>query len=353
MTGRIEADGLNRLVLAAGLNSRQVAVLRLYNRYLRQAGFPFSPTYIEQAIVRHPQIARLLTYLFDTRFDPSLGEMSEREVLIGEISENLQEHLDAVPSLDDDRICRAFLTLIGATVRTNAFRASDEIAVKLRSTEIPFLPEPRPMFEIFVCSPLLEGVHLRAGRIARGGLRWSDRPEDFRTEVLGLVKAQMVKNAVIVPVGAKGGFVIKRSTADVGDRDAVRAEGIDRYKRFIRGLLDLTDNVERDQVVHPPDTVIYDENDPYLVVAADKGTATFSDIANEVAAEYDFWLGDAFASGGSNGYDHKAMAITARGAWESVRRHARVIGKDVDTDELTAAGIGDMSGDVFGNGMLL
>jgi glutamate dehydrogenase len=353
MTGRIEADGLNRLVLAAGLNSRQVAVLRLYNRYLRQAGFPFSPTYIERAIVRHPQIARLLTYLFDTRFDPSLGEMSEREVLIGDISENLQEHLDAVPSLDDDRICRAFLTLIGATVRTNAFRARDEIAVKLRSTEIPFLPEPRPMFEIFVCSPLLEGVHLRAGRIARGGLRWSDRPEDFRTEVLGLVKAQMVKNAVIVPVGAKGGFVIKRSTADTGDRDAVRAEGVDRYQRFIRGLLDLTDNVERDEVVHPPDTVIYDENDPYLVVAADKGTATFSDIANELAAEYDFWLGDAFASGGSNGYDHKAMAITARGAWESVRRHARVIGKDVDTDELTAAGIGDMSGDVFGNGMLL
>jgi len=353
MTGQVEADGLNRLVLAAGLRCRQVAVLRLYNRYLRQAGFPFSPTYIEQAIVRHPDIARELTQLFDTKFDPNLGDASRREVLLEEIRGDLREHLDAIPSLDDDRICRAFLTLIEATVRTNAFRARDEIAVKLCPSEIPFLPDPRPMFEIFVCSPLVEGVHLRGGRIARGGLRWSDRPEDFRTEVLGLVKAQMVKNAVIVPVGAKGGFVIKRSTADTGDRDAVRTEGIDRYQRFVSGLLDLTDNVVGEDVVHPPETVIYDENDPYLVVAADKGTATFSDIANEVADEYDFWLGDAFASGGSQGYDHKAMGITARGAWESVRRHARVIGRDVDTDELTVVGIGDMSGDVFGNGMLL
>ena len=204
-----------------------------------------------------------------------------------------------------------------------------------------------------MCSPKVEGVHLRGGRIARGGLRWSDRPEDFRTEVLGLVKAQMVKNAVIVPTGAKGGFVIKGSTADQADRDAVRAEGIDRYRRFVQALLDLTDNVVGGEVVHPPDIVIYDGDDPYLVVAADKGTATFSDIANDIAVEYDFWLGDAFASGGSHGYDHKAMGITARGAWESVRRHARVMGKDVDTDELTVVGIGDMSGDVFGNGMLL
>ena len=209
------------------------------------------------------------------------------------------------------------------------------------------------MFEVFVCSPLVEGVHLRGGRIARGGLRWSDRPEDFRTEILGLTKAQLVKNAVIVPTGAKGGFVIKSPQADPADRDAVRAEGIDRYQRFVRCLLDVTDNVVSDDIVAPPDTIIYDEPDPYLVVAADKGTASFSDIANQVAADYDFWLGDAFASGGSNGYDHKAMGITARGAWESVRRHARVIGKDVDHDELTVVGVGDMSGDVFGNGMLI
>ena len=267
--------------------------------------------------------------------------------------------LDEIPSLDDDRICRAVLTLIDATLRTNAFQRrenggfADELAVKLNPQAIPFLPEPRPMFEIFVCSPLVEGVHLRAGRVARGGLRWSDRPEDFRTEILGLVKAQMVKNAVIVPVGAKGGFVIKQSVASPTDRDAVRAEGIDRYRRFVRALLDVTDNLDGATVIHPPDCVIYDEDDPYLVVAADKGTATFSDIANELAIEAGFWLGDAFASGGSHGYDHKAMGITARGAWESVRRHARVMGKDVDIDVLTVVGVGDMSGDVFGNGMLL
>ena len=356
MTGEIEADGLNRLVLSAGLDRRQIAVLRLYNRYLRQASFPFSANYIEQAIVRHPDIARRLVELFDTRFDPAFDATTDRgnrSTAVDRCRRELLELLDAVPSLDDDRICRAFLVLIDATDRTNAFRSSQEISVKLRSHAIGFLPEPRPEFEIFVCSPFVEGVHLRGGRIARGGLRWSDRPEDFRTEVLGLVKAQMVKNAVIVPTGAKGGFVIKSSTADPADRDAVRAEGIDRYRRFVRGLLDVTDNVVGDRVVHPPDVVIYDADDPYLVVAADKGTATFSDIANELAAEYDFWLGDAFASGGSHGYDHKAMGITARGAWESVRRHARVIGKDVDTDELTVVGIGDMSGDVFGNGMLL
>ena len=268
--------------------------------------------------------------------------------------------LDEIPSLDDDRICRA----APHADRRNApdqLRSSDgndgalpdEIAVKLNPQAIPFLPEPRPMFEIFVCSPLVEGVHLRAGRVARGGLRWSDRPEDFRTEILGLVKAQMVKNAVIVPVGAKGGFVIKQRAASPTDRDAVRAEGVDRYRRFVGALLDLTDNLDGTTVIHPPDCVIYDDDDPYLVVAADKGTATFSDIANELAIDAGFWLGDAFASGGSNGYDHKAMGITARGAWESVRRHARVMGKDIDVDELTVVGIGDMSGDVFGNGMLL
>ena len=353
LTGEVEADGLNRLILAAGLDRRQVAVIRLYVHYLRQAGFAFSTSYVERAVVSHPDIALGLTELFDLRFDPALGlDTEERIEHSAPVLARLQEHLDAIPSLDEDRICRALLTLVEATVRTNAFHGGPEIAVKLRPAAIAFLPEPRPLYEIFVCSPWVEGVHLRAGRIARGGLRWSDRPEDFRTEVLGLVKAQMVKNAVIVPVGAKGGFVVKGSTAAASDRDAVRAAGIDRYQRFVRSLLDLTDNVIGGEVVAPSDTIVYDDPDPYLVVAADKGTATFSDIANGIAEEYGFWLGDAFASGGSHGYDHKAMGITARGAWESVRRHARVLGLDADADELTVVGIGDMSGDVFGNGML-
>ena len=354
LDGRCEADGLNRLILAAGVSYRQVEVLRTYTRYLQQAGFHFSQRYIEDTLVSHPGIARGLIELFEARFDPR-AEPSPHESpeAIDALRADLVERLDAVPSLDEDRICRAFLTLIDATLRTNAFRPDrSAMAVKLDSTAIPLLPEPRPMFEIFVCSPLLEGVHLRGGRIARGGIRWSDRPEDFRTEVLGLVKAQMVKNAVIVPVGAKGGFVVKQSTAAAHDRDAVRAEGVDRYRRFIGALLDVTDNLEGGEVVHPPDTVVYDEPDPYLVVAADKGTATFSDIANEIALDSGFWLGDAFASGGSVGYDHKEMGITARGAWESVKRHARVLGKDADRDELTVVGIGDMSGDVFGNGLL-
>jgi glutamate dehydrogenase len=371
--GDVEADSLNRLVLAANLTIRQVAVIRTYSRYLRQAGFLFSQAYIAQVLERHAEIVHGLVALFEARFNPAAEpHPNENAVVIAALRNEVLRNLDDVPSLDDDRICRALLTLIDATTRTNAFRRirpssdsngvsplSTEIAVKLDSQTIPFLPEPRPMFEIFVCSSKVEGVHLRAGRVARGGLRWSDRPEDFRTEILGLVKAQMVKNAVIVPVGAKGGFVIKQSVADQTDRDAVRAEGVDRYQRFMRAMLDLTDNLMSDQklgelaIVHPPECVIYDDDDPYLVVAADKGTATFSDIANEIAQEYEFWLGDAFASGGSVGYDHKAMGITARGAWESVRRHARVIGKDVDNDTLTVVGVGDMSGDVFGNGMLL
>jgi glutamate dehydrogenase len=354
MEGDVEPDSLNRLILAAGLDRRQVAVIRLYVHYLRQAGFAFNTSYVERAVVSHPDIARGLVDLFDVRFDPARAlDTAARTELAATIVDELHGLLDAIPTLDDDRICRALLVLVEATVRTNAFKDGEEIAVKLRPEAIPFLPEPRPMFEIFVCSPKVEGVHLRAGRIARGGLRWSDRPEDFRTEVLGLVKAQMVKNAVIVPVGAKGGFVVKGSGADPADRDAARLEGIDRYRRFVQALLDVTDNVVNGAVVHPADIVVYDDPDPYLVVAADKGTATFSDIANSIAAEYGFWLGDAFASGGSNGYDHKAMGITARGAWQSVRRHARVLGLDADRDELTAVGIGDMSGDVFGNGMLL
>jgi len=362
--GQIEPDGLNQLVLAADLTVRQVATLRSYSRYLQQAGFPFSQAYIEEVLVRHAPIAHELAALFEARFNPA-GEPSplESPVIANATRADILGRLDNVPSLDDDRICRAILALIDATTRTNAFQRDaagelcTEIALKLDAQSIAFLPEPRPMFEIFVCSPHVEGVHLRAGRVARGGLRWSDRREDYRTEVLGLVKAQMVKNAVIVPVGAKGGFVVKQPTAASDDRDAVRAEGVDRYQRFVGSLLDVTDNLVtvagKSEVVHPDDTVIYDDDDPYLVVAADKGTATFSDIANQIAIDAGFWLGDAFASGGSNGYDHKAMGITARGAWESVRRHARVLGLDVETDVLTAVGVGDMSGDVFGNGMLL
>lgn len=348
--GAIEVDGLNRLVLLAGLTSRQIEVLRGYSRYLRQIGFPFSQQYIEATLARHASISRMLSALFAARFDPA-GVADE----VGLRAEIL-EALDAVPSLDDDRTLRSLLALIDATVRTNAYRPGPDgghrpvISYKFDTSKVPDLPLPRPLFEVWVCSPRVEGIHLRNGRIARGGIRWSDRREDFRTEVLGLVKAQIVKNAVIVPTGAKGGFVVKRPPAGP---DEMRAAGVACYKEFIRGLLDLTDNIVGGKIVPPPDTVRHDDDDPYFVVAADKGTATFSDIANEISAEYGFWLGDAFASGGSDGYDHKEMGITARGAWESVRRHARALGKDADRDELTVVGIGDMSGDVFGNGMLL
>jgi glutamate dehydrogenase len=346
VAGEVEADGLNRLVALAGLTAHQVSVIRAYSRYLRQIGFPFSQQYIEHTLAKHHAVVSGLVRLFEARFDP---DAADREAAATTARLELLESLDQIQVLDDDRICRAFQRLIDATLRTNAFRDTATIAFKLDPREVPDLPEPRPMFEIFVCSPRVEGVHLRGGPIARGGLRWSDRREDFRTEVLGLVKAQMVKNAVIVPVGAKGGFVVKRVPADPG---ALRDEAVECYRSFVRSMLDLTDNVVGGEIVHPARTVRFDGDDPYLVVAADKGTATFSDIANAVAAEYDFWLGDAFASGGSVGYDHKAMGITARGAWESVRRHARVLGKNVDTDTLTVVGIGDMSGDVFGNGML-
>ena len=348
----VEVDGLNRLVLRAGLTARQVELLRAYARYLRQIGFPFSQQYIETTLVRHAGVAGQLVQLFTARFTPDDGD---RTAEANVTRTAIIEALDAVLSLDDDRTLRALLSLIEATVRTNAFRPGpnagyrDVIAFKFDSSKVPDLPLPRPLFEIWVCSPRVEGVHLRNGRIARGGIRWSDRREDFRTEVLGLVKAQIVKNAVIVPTGAKGGFVLKRPPAAP---DEFRAEGVACYCQFIAGLLDLTDNIVGDAIVPPPATVRLDGDDPYLVVAADKGTATFSDIANGIAADYDFWLGDAFASGGSVGYDHKAMGITARGAWESVRRHAAAIGKDVDRDELSVVGIGDMSGDVFGNGLL-
>ena len=347
--GSIESDGFNRLVLLAGLSGREVAMLRCYGKYLRQIGFPFSQTYIEDTLARHPRLVTDLVALFHARFDPACADAGEAK----EAAERVGAGLDAIPSLDEDRIGRAFLTLILATVRTNYARGRPAIAVKLDPHAIPDLPLPRPRHEIWVCGPRVEGVHLRGGPIARGGLRWSDRREDFRTEVLGLMKAQMVKNAVIVPTGAKGGFVVKRPPPEP---EALRAEAVECYRAFVAGMLDLTDNLVgvagEQTVVHPPDTVVHDGDDTYLVVAADKGTATFSDIANEIATERRYWLGDAFASGGSAGYDHKAMGITARGTWESVRRHARVLGKDADRDPITVVGIGDMSGDVFGNGML-
>jgi glutamate dehydrogenase len=347
VSGEVEADGLNRLVTVAGLSSSQVAVIRAYAKYLRQIGFSFSQSYIEDTLSRLAPVAGYLIELFEARFDPFVDD---RAAAVDSARARLNEALDRIQVLDDDRICRAFVNLIDATTRTSAFTPTTTVAFKFDPRSIPEMPRPCPRFEIFVCSPRVEAVHLRAGAVARGGLRWSDRRQDFRTEVLGLVKAQMVKNAVIVPVGAKGGFVVKRPPDDPIE---LRAEVVSCYRDFVGAMLDLTDNIIDGEVVQPAHMVIYDEPDPYLVVAADKGTATFSDIANEISVAAGFWLGDAFASGGSAGYDHKAMGITARGAWESVRRHARAIGKDVEVDPITAVGVGDMSGDVFGNGMLL
>ncbi|MEU1810210.1 NAD-glutamate dehydrogenase [Micromonospora aurantiaca (nom. illeg.)] len=350
--GEAEVDGFNELVLRAGLTWRQVVVLRAYAKYLRQAGTVFSQEYMEQTFIAYPQIAELLVKLFETRFAPGATTLDERRRRSGELVDAIGEALDDVASLDQDRILRSYLTLIQATLRTSFYqkpvggRPKAYVAFKLDPQAIPDLPAPRPKFEIFVYSPRFEGVHLRYGPVARGGLRWSDRREDFRTEVLGLVKAQMVKNAVIVPVGAKGGFVLKQKP---GDRD----EAVICYKEFISALLDVTDNIVSGEIVPPEDVVRHDGDDPYLVVAADKGTATFSDIANEISEAHSFWLGDAFASGGSAGYDHKKMGITARGAWESVKRHFRELGHDTQTQDFTVVGVGDMSGDVFGNGMLL
>ncbi len=349
--GDAEDDGFNRLVVNAGLTWRQVTLLRAYSKYLRQAGSTFSQSYVERSVAANPKVATLLVQLFETRFDPHAP--SDGPELLAAID----LALEAVTSADDDRILRRFLNLVECTVRTNYFQTGTDggpkpyLSLKLDSRRIQGLPLPRPMMEIFVYAPRMEGIHLRGGKVARGGIRWSDRPEDFRTEILGLMKAQMVKNAVIVPVGSKGGFVVKRPPKD-GGREALLEEGIACYRTLMRGLLDLTDNLAGGQVRPPPQVVRRDGDDPYLVVAADKGTAAFSDIANGVAAEYGFWLGDAFASGGSRGYDHKAMAITARGAWESVERHFREMGRDVQSEEFTVVGVGDMSGDVFGNGML-
>ncbi|MDR7281136.1 NAD-glutamate dehydrogenase [Catenuloplanes atrovinosus] len=354
-----EVDGLNELVLRAGLTWRQVVVLRAYAKYLRQAGAVYSQEYMEATFVQYPAIAAALVRLFETRFSPwlQLGE-AERTRRADAIVAEITERLDEVSSLDQDRIMRSFLTMVLATLRTSFYqrgkdnRPKSYVAFKLDPQAIPDLPAPRPMYEIFVYSPRFEGVHLRFGAVARGGLRWSDRREDFRTEILGLVKAQMVKNAVIVPVGAKGGFVLKQAPPS-SDRDAFLAEGVACYRQFIAALLDVTDNISGGKIVPPREVVRHDGDDPYLVVAADKGTATFSDIANEISVGADFWLGDAFASGGSAGYDHKKMGITARGAWESVKKHFRDLGLNTQTEDFTVVGVGDMSGDVFGNGMLL
>ncbi|MEU8052314.1 NAD-glutamate dehydrogenase [Micromonospora haikouensis] len=350
--GEAEVDGFNELVLRGGLTWRQVVVLRAYAKYLRQTGTVFSQDYMEQTFIAYPRIAALLVELFEVRFAPGEASVEQRRERGGELVAAVKAALDDVASLDQDRILRSYLTLIQATLRTSFYakpvggRPKPYVAFKLDPQAIPDLPAPRPRFEIFVYSPRFEGVHLRYGPVARGGLRWSDRREDFRTEVLGLVKAQMVKNAVIVPVGAKGGFVLKQKP---GDRD----EAVACYQEFVGAMLDVTDNIVAGEIVPPEDVVRHDADDPYLVVAADKGTATFSDIANEISAGHQFWLGDAFASGGSAGYDHKKMGITARGAWESVKRHFRELGHDTQTQDFTVVGVGDMSGDVFGNGMLL
>jgi len=405
--GQAENDGFNRLILAANLSWRQVAMLRAYCKYLLQVGVPFSQSYVEETLARYPLLARLLVELFEARFDPSTGHESKaeikagaerfraqfaalaggdaavlaaiepvvaarsgkREAQAGAVHDAIKALLDRVSSLDEDRILRSYVGVIDATLRTSYYidykldgngdglRAdggpADYIAFKLDSSRVPDLPKPRPYREIWVCGPRVEGIHLRFGPVARGGLRWSDRREDFRTEVLGLVKAQMVKNTVIVPVGSKGGFFCKQLPDPSVDRDAWFAEGKECYRRFINGLLDITDNIVDGKIVHPSNVVRHDADDPYLVVAADKGTATFSDIANGIAQAHRFWLDDAFASGGSVGYDHKGMGITAKGAWESVKRHFRALGHDCQKQDFTCVGIGDMSGDVFGNGMLL
>ncbi|HKU99800.1 MAG TPA: NAD-glutamate dehydrogenase [Vineibacter sp.] len=359
-TGDMESDGFNRLVLGAEIEARDVIVLRAYAKFLRQAGFPFSQDYIERALATNIDIAADLAALFRARLDPALGaaDSAERQERIEKARTSIGSALEQVASLDEDRILRRYLNAIECTQRTNFWQIAADgrpkpyVSFKLDSRHLDELPLPRPMVEIFVYSPRVEGVHLRGGPVARGGIRWSDRREDFRTEILGLMKAQMVKNAVIVPVGSKGGFYVKRPPAG-GTRDQVQAEGIECYKTLIRGMLDITDNLDANgSIVSPQHVLRHDGDDPYLVVAADKGTATFSDIANGVSAEYGFWLADAFASGGSVGYDHKKMGITARGAWESVKRHFRELGLDTQTTPFTMVGIGDMSGDVFGNGAL-
>ena len=352
--GLSENDGFNKLILGALLSWREIMVLRTYTKYLHQVGFRFSQSYIEKTLVTNASIAKELITLFKIRHDPKASKAKSHAV---KIETQILQALESVTSLDEDRIIRRLLDLIKATLRTNYYqmttdgRVKDYLSIKLNSRAIPEQPLPVPLYEIFVYSPRFEAIHLRNTKVARGGIRWSDRREDFRTEILGLMKAQTVKNAVIVPSGAKGGFVLKAAPLQA-TRQILEAEVIYCYKSFISGLLDLTDNIKENKFICPINVVCYDDVDPYLVVAADKGTATFSDIANSISNEYDFWLSDAFASGGSTGYDHKKMGITARGAWESIKRHFRELSIDAITTEITVVGIGDMSGDVFGNGMM-
>lgn len=351
---KIENDALNKLVLYSCLTAREVSLLRAISHYLIQTSLPFSKQYLADCLRSYPDIARNLYLLFDAKFNLLQHNLD----VANQIKINILEELDKVSSLDDDRILKAFLAVIEAMLRTNYYQANKDgsekeyISFKLESGKLPFLPKPYPFYEIFVYSLRFDAIHLRGGKVARGGLRWSDRREDFRTEVLGLVKAQRVKNSIIIPTGSKGGFVCKK-LPPITQREAYMAEGVACYKNFIAGLLDITDNLISGKVVAPKNTVCYDFDDPYLVVAADKGTATFSDYANEMSSKYNFWLGDAFASGGSAGYDHKKMGITARGAWESAKRHFRHLNIDIQTQEFSVIGIGDMAGDVFGNGMLL
>src|SRR4051812_17285960 len=351
LRGASEDDEFNQLVLYAGLEMQAVVWLRAWFRYLRQTGSSFGLVTIVDALRRAPVATRALIGLFTAAHDPAV---KGRDKQVDKFRSDLDTALAGVSSIDDDRILRRLRSLVEAFVRTNAFApaAAEALAFKINSSLVPGLPRPVPWREIWVYSPRVEGIHLRGGPVARGGLRWSDRRDDFRTEILGLMKAQLVKNAVIVPTGAKGGFYPKQ-LPPMSNRDAWLAEGTESYRTFIRSLLSVTDNLVNDKVVHPDSVVIHDADDPYFVVAADKGTATFSDVANEIALEHNFWLGDAFASGGSNGYDHKAMGITARGAWVSVQRHFLEMGVDVQTDAVTVGGCGGMSGDVFGNGMLL
>ncbi len=350
--GAAENDGFNELTLLAGISWRRINLFRAYYRYLKQVRLRYSENYIIDALTKNPKIAVVISNLFAARFDPRKHNAGVRK-----FKQEVNRLLNDVGTLDEERIIQALLDVISATLRTNYFQPKEDnspksyISFKFDSPSIPRIPEPVPRFEIFVYSPRVEGVHLRGGLVARGGLRWSERPEDFRTEVLGLVKAQRVKNAVIVPVGSKGGFVAKQLPSS--GRDEILQEVIACYRLFISGLLDVTDNLSGNKIVPPQNVIRMDQDDPYLVVAADKGTATFSDIANEISESYGFWLGDAFASGGSAGYDHKKMGITARGAWESVKRHFRELGKDIQSEPFSVAGIGDMAGDVFGNGMLL
>jgi len=354
--GDVENDGFNGLILDSALNWQEVTLLRAYAKYLKQVGFTFSQNYIQDTLAKHPDIVKQLIQLFNTRFSPTL--LGDRFAKIEELTQQIHVALDDVSNLDEDKILRRYVDLINATVRTNYFqRLSDGaiksyISFKFDPALIPELPLPRPMYEIWVYSPRVEGIHLRSAKVARGGLRWSDRQEDFRTEVLGLMKAQKVKNAVIVPSGAKGGFIPKLLPV-TDNRDVLMQEVVTNYQTFISGLLDLTDNLVAGEVVAPVNVVRHDDDDVYLVVAADKGTATFSDYANQVAKDYGFWMDDAFASGGATGYDHKKMAITARGAWESAKRHFRELGRDIQTEDFTVLGIGDLAGDVFGNGMLM